>query len=485
MRGLPEAPGSGRAARTLGTRWRGRAFALGAAGLAMALVAGAATPAVAGGGTVGDPQPELTHFRVGASGGNGSGAVLPNGNLVLATPSKTATTITVCVLHPGGRSCASTATLSANKVGGQDTFYGTVEVVAFGGSNVAVVALDCCNIGPDGAVIFDSADGGRTFSALKKAGTIASIGAATFAGGSVVVGSVSQGGLQVQALAPVPSTPQMSYAVPVGGVDGNTSLATYHGGVLVASVNTKTTYVEYAKAGSGLNTTASYTRVGTFPNELVTAVSGNALLTDPGGSLTGGERLRFFNGTSFGQPIRVPDARLGDDGYFAMQETGSTAHVFFLGRRNGYDVFEENKANGHPWSPLREFGAAIASTSLMPVLGPTGAGVLYATAGSPLLAQPILNAQSVRAVFAAPRVKAGRTGVLHAYTSPSFSKPLVVTLEQLRSGRWYPVRSIRTTTASIRFNVPGRTATYRVVVNLIPGYYEYGYSNAATLTAVP
>ncbi|HEV3212173.1 MAG TPA: hypothetical protein VGZ03_02130 [Acidimicrobiales bacterium] len=451
----------------------------------MALVGGAATPALAGGGTVGDPQPELAQFRVGSTGGNGTGAVLPNGNLVLATPSKSGTTIAVCVLHPGGRSCASTATLSANKAGGQDTFYGTVEVIASGGSDVEVVALDCCNIGPDGAVIFDSTDGGLTFTGLKKAGTIASIGAATYAGGSIVVGSFSQGGLQVQALAPDPSTPQMSFAVPIPGTDGDTSLTTYHGGVLVASDNLKNTYVEYATAGSGLNTSGSYVRVGTFGNELVTAVSGSALLTDPGGSLTGGERLRFFNGTSFGPPHKVPDAKLGDDGYFALQQVGATVHVFFLGRRNGYDVFEETTTDGVHWSALHQFGAAIGSSSLVPVLGPTGAGVLYATAGFPLLAQPILNVQGVHVALAATRVKVGHATVLRGTASPHLVSQ-GVTLEQLHGGRWYGVRSTKEhANGTFTFGVAGATATYRAVVNERPGYFQFGYSNAATLTALP
>jgi len=457
---------------------------LAAAGLSVVLVAGAATPALAGGGTVGAPQPELAQFRVGTTGGNGSGAVLPNGNLVLASPSKTGTTIDVCVLRPGGRSCASTATLSANTVGGQDTFFGTVEVESIG-SLLDIVALDCCNIGPNGAVIFTSTDGGATFSALKQAGNIASIGAATSAGGSIVVGSFSQGGLQVQALSPSPTIPQASYAVPTSTADGDTSLTTYHGGVLVASDNLTNTYVEYALAGSGLNTTSSYTHVATFPNELVTAVSGNALLTDPGGSLTGGERLRFFNGTTFGAPHRVPDSTMGDDGYFAMQEVGNTVHVFFLGRRDGYDVFQETTTDGVHWSPLHQFGSAIGSTSLMPVLGPTGAGLLYETAGVPLLAQPILNPQSVHVALAASRVKVGHATVLRGNSTPHLAGQ-TVTLDTLVGGRWYGVKSTKElSNGTFTFSVAGRTASYRAVVNQKPGYYQFGYSNAATLTAVP
>jgi len=464
--------------------WRRRGAAVALVGACSALALGAAVPALAGGGQRGEPQPELAQFRVGPSGGGGSGAVVANGDLVLASPSKSATTIAVCVLRPGGRACATSATLRANKVGGQDSFFGTVEVLATGGLNVSVVALDCCNIGQYGAVIFDSTDGGRTFTGLKKGGSIASIGAGTFASGSLVVGSFSQGGLQVQALAPDPSSPQLSYAVPAPGIDGDTSLTTFHGGVLVASDNLKNAYVEYAKAGSGLNTSASYKRVGTFGNELVTAVSGNALLTDPGGSITGGERLRLFNGTAFGPARRVPDTREGDDGYFAMQVVGAAVHVFFLGRRNGYDVFEETTTDGVHWSPLHQFGSAIGSTSLMPVLGASGSGVLYATAGTPLLAQPILNVQGVHVVLAPARVRIGHPSVLRGTAHPRLLGQ-TVTLEVLKSGAWYGVKASKErANGTFTFRVAGRTATYRAVVNEKPGYYEFGYSNAATLTAV-
>jgi hypothetical protein len=63
---------------------------------------------------------------------------------------------------------------------------------------------------------------------------------------------------------------------------------------------------------------------------------------------------------------------------------------------------------------------------------------------------------------------------------------LVVTLEYLRAGRWYPRGTAHeSTTGTFTFSVPGVTRTYRAVLNQRPGYYEYGYSNAVTLVAVP
>jgi hypothetical protein len=448
-----------------------------------ALVAvGMVVPATAA-GMVGDPQPELTQFTVGAVGGLGSGTVLPNGELVLASPSHSATTIAVCVLHPGARTCASRATLHAHA---GDSFYGTTEVLATGGANVSVVALDCCTIGADTATTFNSTNDGKTFSAQVQAGNLASIGAGTEAGGQLVIGTFSQsGGTQVQAFVPHPGSPVTAAATVVGGDDGNTALTTYNGGVLVASDDTTNTHVEFAHSASNFNSSSSYTHVGTFGNELVTAVSGNALLTDPGGSITGGERLRFFNGSTFGPERKVPDAKLGDDGGFSMQDVNGTVHVFFEGRRYGYDAFTETTRDGVHWTPLVQFGSALFSSSLAPVLGPTGAGLLFENDGAPLKAQPILNRQSVHVTLASLRVKRGHHDTIHGTAGPHLAG-LMVTLQYLVAGKWYPGGTAHESpTGTFAFSVPGLTRSYRAVLNQRPGYYQFGYSNAVTVVAIP
>ena len=452
--------------------------------LAAVFVVGTAAAAFAS-GTVGNPQPELKLFNVGANGGTGSGVILSDGTLVLASPTNSATKIIVCRLHPGERSCASTATLNAHS---GDAFYGTVEVLATGGTDVSVVALDCCTIGADTAVVFDSTNDGRTFTALIKAGNLASIGTGTVAGGKLVVATYSTGGgTRVQAFPPSPGSPQTSFAVAHGGDDGNTSLTTYHNGVLVASDDTTNTHVEYASSGKNFNSTASYKAVGTFTNQLVTGVSGNALLTDPGGSLTGGERLRFFNGTSFGSSYKVPDAPLGDDGAFCIQETGGVVHVFFLNRRHSYDIYSETTRDGVHWSHLSIYYTAITAGALAPVLGKSGSGLVYETdtGSNPLRAQPILNRQSVHISLAHTTVKVGTSTTLSGYAHPKLNGQLV-TLDYLSGGRWYTVTTKHeSSTGTFSFTVPGATKTYRVVVAYKPSYYLYGYSNHVTLTASP
>jgi hypothetical protein len=440
-----------------------------------------AAPAVAApaGGTVGSPQPELAQFRVGPADGLGGGTALPDGTIVLASVSASSdSTINVCALHPGNRKCAYTVALHAHS---GDAFYGTPQVLSTGATDVSVVAEDCCNIG--GAVTFSSTDQGLTWSGENLAGNIQGVGVGTVADGLLVVANYTSGSFDVQAFAPSPGSEQMSSASPNSGEVGQSALTTYKGGVLVANDNLTNTYVEYAASGSNFNSSSSYKHIATFTKEDTFAISGNALLTDPNGSITGGSRLRFFNGTSFGKSYKVPDSKRGDDGYFALQEVRGTVHVFFEGRRNGYDLFEETTRNGVKWSRQQVYGTAIDSAEPVPVLGSTGAGIVFeADSGKPL-AQPILNPQSVHIALQHAHVAAGHSTKLTGSVSPRLKNQLV-TLEKLVHGRWYAVRTTHESAAGkFAFTVPGVTETYRAVVAYKPGYYEYGYSNSVTLRA--
>jgi hypothetical protein len=451
--------------------------------LVAALVAGTASAALAAGGTVGDPQPELALFNVGtAGGGRGSGAVLPDGTLVLASSPKSGTTAVVCMLHPGDRQCASTATLSAHNA---DSFYGVTQVLATGGTDVSVVLRDCCNIGNNTLVVFDSTNDGKTFSPEIQAGNLSGIDTGTVADGQIVVAQHGGGGTQVQAFSLPVNTPQTAIAQLNTHTAVDASVSTYNGGVLVASDNLTNSYVLFAPRGSNFNDSSSYSPAGTFQKEDVTALSGNALLTNPGGSLTGGERLRFFNGTSFGAAHTVPEPQGRDDGYFNLQEVGGAVHVFFLNRRHSYDIYSETTRDGVHWSSRAIYNTAITSDSLMPVLGPRGAGLLYETDSKPLLAQPILLPQSVHITLAHARVKVGTKTKLTGTASPHLVGQ-TVTLERLSAGRWHNVSATHeSSSGTFSFTVPGATETYRTVVAFNPGYYLYGYSNRVTLTAVP
>jgi len=411
--------------------------------------------------------------------------VLPDNTLVLASPSRKNNKIVVCVMHPGDRGCASTATLNPYHKGDpSDGFYATPQVLATGGWDVSVVVEDCC-----GANVFNSTNDGKTFSQGIVAGSISGVAAGTVANGQLVVGSAESSSLDVQAFPPAPKAEVTAAANPNGREDGVTSLTTYDGGVLVASDDTNgNTLVEFAPSGSNFNKSGSYKKVATFDGENLTGISGDALLTNPGGSLTGGEKLRFFNGSSFGASHKVPEPYEGDDGGFNLQDVGGYAHIFFLNRRHNYDVYGEAIRDGGHWSGLSIYNPADNYSSLSPVLNNIGSGVEYesaGTTGADLRAQPIMLPQAVHVSLAHAKVTVGTQTKLNGLTSVHLGGQ-TVTLEKW-SGKSWTTKSTthESKSGAFSFTVAGYTHTYRAVIHDRPGFYQFGYSNDVTLTAVP
>jgi hypothetical protein len=453
--------------------------------IASALVVGLAAPALAS-GVAGDPQPELAPFNItSAAGSSSSGAALSNGTVVLAEVLKDGASIAVCTLPPGARKCHTTVTLKPYK---KDSF-GTPHVFASGSKDVWVAVEDCCYI-PDpvdgGAVVFSSTNGGKTFSGEMKAGSIAGTDAGTLVGNQLLVApNLNHSGTQVQALAEKPRSIQTSIATPDHAANQSIGLATYNKGALVGSDNGHNTKVWYAPSGSDFNSTSAWSLVTTVKGETLSAMSGSALLTDVHGSLTHGEKLRFFNGKSYGPGHAVPEPKNPDDGYFTMQQVGSTVHVFFLARRDSYKVYSETTKDGVHWTKLAIYASATQSAQLVPVLGKTGAGVLYEADGQPLVAQPILNPQRVSVALAKSTVTVGTSTTLSGSVSPKVTGT-TITLEHKSGGLWYPVSTtMEKASGAFSFKIPGTTETYRAVAHQIPGFNQYGYSKALTLTAVP
>jgi hypothetical protein len=467
-----------------------------AAALALSSVVGCvgAFASAKGSVTVGSPQPELAVYGLGGTGGGrGSGAVLPDGTVVLASLSGTATTATVCVLPPGGRACASTTTLSAYAVPGkQDTFSGVPEVLATGGSKVSVVLEDCCHLpvfsGLGGAVVFMSTNDGKSFSNETPAGSIRGVDAATFADNQIVLASSETSSLNLQALLPSPYVALSAPAHPNSRADGDTSLSTYDGGVLVASDDAHgDTLVEFAPNGSDFNFTSSYrSPVGIFDAEDLAGVSANALLTYSSTS-TAGVYLRFFNGKSFGPRYEVPEPVGGRESYWSLESVAGVVHVFFIDRSQGSDIYSETTSDGTRWSPLVAYDPAPTAGGLVPVLGALGAGFVYETdvsAGS-LLAQPILNNQTVVVTLARLRAPAGKRTTVNGEASPALAGQLVTLERWISPNDWANISATRESAVGrFSFTVPGVTDTYRVVVADDPGFYLFGYSNSVVLTAL-
>jgi hypothetical protein len=365
-----------------------------------------------------------------------------------------------------------------------DTFSPTPQVLITGPADVSIVASDCCTIGPDGVVVFSSTDGGATYVGPTQAGDIGGVTTGTVAGGQLVVANNQSPNYQIQAFPPNPPSPAAAAATPDSHIAGDTALATDKNGVLSAQDDLTDTYVYFAAAGANFNASASYHHVATIKNQDTVAASGNAVLTAPGGSITGKDRLWFFNGKSLSGNYKVPDTRLGDDGYFAMKEVRGTVYVFFLGRRNHYDLYEERTRNGRTWTPLEHYASAIKSEDLVPVLNGIGAGLVFeAQSPKPLLAQPIMVPQHVHVKLLRTHVTAGHGTKLTGSATPRLRHQLI-TLEVERHGHWYRVKTTHESkTGSFSFSVPAATHTYRVVVADKPGLYQFGYSNSVTLTA--
>lgn len=455
-----------------------RRAALVTVGIASFLVAGAIGPAFAS-GVVGNPQPELAQFTVSAtSDGLGGGAALPDGNLVLVWQSS-ATSLRACTLHPGSRKCVTAATLAND---GGASLSGPPIVLATGGTHVSVIVTDDTN-----NIAYNSTNDGRTFSAPNDVGSLYASSAGVVANGHAVIAGIDpHQGFVIQDVNPTGAVNMTSAVLTAGGgCNYNPSISTFNGGILVACDNLTNTYAWYASSAKDFNATSSYTLVATFHNEQAVDLSGNALLTVPSNSLTTGGIISFFNGsTKFSGAHKVPDSKAGDDGYWSMQKVGSTAHVFFEGRRDSYDLIQESTANGVHWSGQTMYGSAIHSSDPVPVLGPSAAGQVFESDGAPQLSQPILNRQSVHIAFVHSRVRVGVHGIIKGQVGPHLVHQSV-TLDRLISGRWHPVSSTReSASGSFSFTVAGSTAEYRAVVNYKPGYFQYGYSNAARLTAV-
>jgi hypothetical protein len=376
--------------------------------------------------------------------------------------------------------------------GGADSFSGVPQVVATGGTDVSVVMEDCCYIpvfsGVGEAVVFESTNDGRTFSDEIPAGVIPGVDASTFTGGEIVVASSQSTSLNVQALPTGPDVALTAPAHPNAKSDGDTSLSTYDGGVLVASDDTRgDTLVEFAPRGSNFNLTASYRlRVGDFNGEDLAAVSDSALLTYSS-TATPGAFLRFFNGKSFGPRYTVPVPAGDRLAYWSLQTTGSLVHVFFLDKTAGFVVCSEATRNGADWSPLSLYSKALTAGALVPVLGPGGSGLVFEADVSslPAMAQPVLKYQAVAIKLARLRAPAGRRTTLTGAASPALRGELVTLERRIAAGQWSDISATRESPAGkFSFTVPGVSDAYRVKVAYEPGYYLVGYSNTVSLTAL-
>jgi hypothetical protein len=473
-------------------RMRRSALTISTAGLLclFAALSGVASAASTAGGIKGDPQPELKPFKIGASNyAGGNVAMEPNGALVVARGITTGKgKVVVCVLARGASKCSSSVTLSPLS---NDDLFGVPEVFIPSANHVTVLAEACCDGNSRGGdLLFSSTDGGRTFRAPVRVGTLGVDAAALIKGDIVFTQSDDNNGAEVESIPPSAGGPPGSTAVATSKEAFDVGVGTYKGGALIASdflTTDYTTFVAYAPAGKDFNATGSYHRVASFAHEQLLAMSGRALLTI---KTTGSQavELRIFNGTGFGPAHVVPRTTGGAAEWFTVdQDPSGRVHVFSERAlvAPAYNLYEVSTSTGASWSAPVDLGDAIQSNTFNAALDADGTGLVVGTnAGKPAWGYPVLAAQSASLLLKSSTIKRGSSTTASGVASPA-AKGRVVQLQVERSGLWFTVATTHeTSTGKFSFTIKGTVAgafSYRAVVHDLAGYVLYGYSAARTL----
>jgi hypothetical protein len=453
-----------------------------------AALGGVASAAANSGGVKGNPQPELKPFSIGASADPGSVAIEPDGSLVVAYGISSGNGKTaVCLLNRGGHKCTSGPALVPPS---GDDLFGTSEVFVPSANHVVVLQGDCCDDNPAGdTVLFTSTNGGKTFGAPVRVGSVG-VGVAALVGGDIVFTTGdNHDGLQIESVPAIGATgPPAEIANPITATAYDVGVGSYKKGALVATdqdlPTSYTTQVLYAAAGKNFNATGSYAGVGTFKNEQLVGLSGDALLTQ---QTNGGEALvlRIFNGKSFGKAHIVPDTAGGGPEWFSFDTDPTGAvHVFNVSTHlaEDYDLYEESTATGAKWSAPVDLGDAVDNDYFGSALSANGSGLVLGT--NPAIGYPVLAAQSVSFTLSKASVTAGHA-VIGSGKGSAPAKGRVIQLQELRSGLWYAIASTHeSASGSFSFSIKNSgagTYTYRAVASDWAGYVEYGYSAARAL----
>ena len=481
------------------TRVRWRVLAAATAGLmcvfatiggvaASTASAGTAKPAVSG--IKGDPQPEIKPFKISATGyGGGNAAIESNGRLVVAyAVANVDGKAVVCVLARGASKCKSSVTLSP--LDGDDMF-GVPSVFAPSANHVVVLMSTCCDDAANGdTLVFTSTNGGRTFAAPVRVGSHGPDAAAQV-GSQIVFEEGGHDGAQVESVPALGATaPPAATATPFTAVSYAQGVGSYKGGALIGTQfdgKVDSTYVKYAPAGKNVNATGSYHSVGSFSNEELIGMSGDALLTE---AASGALRVRLFNGTTFGPARTVPAlaSELGGPAWWYL-DTDARGQVHVFSDRAfapvSYALYMQSSWTGASWTRPDNLGNAITSDYFGAALDSIGSGVVVgSTDHEPVWIYPVLAPQGVSFGLAKSTVGQGRTTVGSGKGTP-IAKGRTVWLQVERSGKWYSVATTHESgTGSFSFTIKGGAAgtfDYRAVVSDFAGYLQYGYSAGRAL----
>jgi hypothetical protein len=462
-----------------------RRGAIGAGVVAVcALTAGAAFAS----GIVGSPQPEAKQFTIpGGSGGGATAAVQADGSLVIVYQDdrgNSGSGVTrVCHLLRDARACTSIATLATSS--SEDP---TPEIFTPAPGTVVVLLSTS-----PGALQYTSTNDGKTFGTGVQVGVLG-VTAATLANGTLVyTQGDNHNGLQVQttpAIGPIDSPGPTTVAT--GGYAVDVGLGTTRGGVLLGSDDAGTpdlTTVRFAPSGTDPSNAGSYSVVGTFHNEELLGISGDAVLTERGDA-EDTVLLRLYTSHGFTAPTVVPGGKSGGPEWFAVDtDPAGRVHVFVETSRESHNVFQDVTSDGVHWSSGHVLGDAVASNGFGAAIDHSGSGILVGSGASGTASVfPILNGQDVKIALKKATI------TVHAHTTLSGKAgPIlpgqVVRLEDEKGHKWYVLTSTHEkTNGTFAFVVAGTsigTTTYRAVIVDRPGYDLYGYSNTVVLTRRP
>jgi hypothetical protein len=455
------------------------------AGLAclFTVLAGAASAGSAG-GVKGDPQPELKPFEIGTAISAGSVAVEPGGNLVVAYDVQKGSTgqTFVCVLARGATTCSRSVKLTPLD---GDTDFGVPQVFAPSADDIVVLQEACCDSDPNSDLLYTSTDGGATFRAPVRIGSLG-VNAAALIGSNIIFSESDTGGAYVESIPLTATGPPSSTATATAKAAYDIGDGTYAGGALVASdylSSDYTTYVAFAPSGLNWNKSASYHNVGTFPHEQLIGISGGALLTV---QTTGKQNLelRLFNGTGFGAPHVVPSNGGGAGSYVIDQDGNGMVHVFTEDSRSSptYHLFEVSSFSGATWSKPVDLGNAVQDGQFAVAVDSTGSGLVLGT--GPAYGYPVLAPQSVSFSLKSSKIAVGGQTTGSGTGSPA-ATGRQVELQVEKSGLWSTTATTKEAAGgAFSFTIKGTSAgtfDYRAVVSDLPGYLLYGYSAAQSL----
>ena len=478
-------------------RTHGRAALATATLLGLLTVLGA-SPALASpgsaitGGIKGSPQPELKPFRIAPATSGGSVAIEPDGSLVVAYGIKSGHGKTaVCVIARGGHACSHGGPVDLTPLSGDDEFPSTYAFVS-SASHIEVIQADCCDSSASGGdLLFSSTDGGATFGAPVRIGTLG-MAAAALVSGHIVFTSGDTTSTQVESVAVNASGPPPGIATPISGQDAvDVGIADFRGGVLVASDDDgtpDTVRVAYARSGTDFDATSSYHSAGTFRGQSLVGISGGALLTEQTSGRDALE-LRLFNGKGFGPAHTVPGTAGGGPEWFAIdQDPGGTVHVFnestHLART--YGLYEETTSTGAHWDSPVDLGDAVDSTAFAVGLDRSGSGLVLGTPDT-AIGYPVLARQDITFTLSKSSVKKGAT-VTGSGTVRAKAAGRLIQLQTERSGRWYTVGSTHeTASGTFKFTIRGNgtgSHSFRAVASDKAGYVLYGYSPTRSLRVI-